>query len=177
MLGNRASLPAALIRDERQCHAKAAPTERPFRQGRATTSAGMAMAWRGDASPACSQEWSRAGFSRTQLLERSPFCRRAHGGAARIRKLGLVLLQAATRWFLLRGVLAQNIWCLRRANLARPDLARWIGSGSSAAHRTGCDPCVGIAVKQAQNAPQMRQRGHAPFAVLSPSGDRAGQSL
>jgi hypothetical protein len=43
MLGNRASLPAALIRDERQCHAKAAPTERPFRQGRATTSAGMAM--------------------------------------------------------------------------------------------------------------------------------------
>ena len=31
MLGNRASLPAALIREERQCHAKAALTERPLK--------------------------------------------------------------------------------------------------------------------------------------------------
>src|SRR5215467_11972150 len=101
MLGNRASLPAALIREERQCHAKAGLTERPLKAG-----TGDDISWDGNGPPEATprphdhREWSRAGFSRTQLLERSPFCGRAHGGAARIRNFCLIIRQAArpTLW-------------------------------------------------------------------------------
>jgi len=46
MLGNRASLPAALIREERQCHAKAGLTERPLKAG-----TGDDISWDGNGPP------------------------------------------------------------------------------------------------------------------------------
>src|SRR5262252_7793440 len=123
MLGNRASLPAALIRDERQCRAKAAPTKRPLRQGRATTSAGMAMGLeRRRLARMLTGVEPRRIFKDAVAgtLTLLPTCSRRCGTDQKARS---GTLAGSTRWFLLRGVLAQNIWCLRRAGAVQFALA------------------------------------------------------